>query len=98
MRHKWNAHDLSIAYYIAKWGWYGISEDLNYWANIVGTTPKSLDMQINKFKRLLMNKGSLTNSSKLQRGLLRHFDNKPMSYVRCWVEELREGLKCNLES
>lgn len=92
--HKWTAHDLSLAYYVAKYGWYGISQDLEYWAyNVIGTTPRSLAMQIKKFKHIVNGKGKLTNASELQRTLLRHFSNKPMSYVRDRVEELRKGLK-----
>jgi hypothetical protein len=92
-RHSWTAHDLSLAYYVAKFGWYGIKEDLTYWSQIINTTEKSLDMQINKFKGMLYGRKKLDGASELQLSLLRHFDQKPISYIRNRVEELRNGLK-----
>lgn len=94
-RHKWSGHDLSIAYYVAKWGWYGIKEDQAYWANIIGTTEKSLNIQIVKYKRMLRGQGRYTNASKLQVTVFRHFSNKSITYVRDRVEELRNALPFN---
>lgn len=80
----WNKSELTIAYYIAKFGLNGLKmseEHLAY--NVIGnTTVRSLQMQSENFRYLLGFDSQLSHTSKAQRDLADKLQNKTTTQVR----------------
>lgn len=92
----WNKHELTIAYYIAKWGYYGIktTEDNLVYHTIGDTTLKSFRMQVAKFRFLLgLEKAEFCNPSKNAKDVTKELKDKTVSQVRIIIADYIESKK-----
>lgn len=90
----WNKHELSIAYYVAKWGYYGINttED-NLVYHIIGdTTVKSFRIQVAKFRFLLGLSAvqEYYSPSKNVKDVVKELEDKTVSQVRKIISDYIE--------
>lgn len=80
----WNKSELTIAYYIAKFGLNGLKMTQEHLAhNVIGnTTVRSLQMQAENFRYILGFDSQLSHTSKAQRALADKLQNKTATQVR----------------
>lgn len=84
----WNKEELTIAYYIAKWGLTGIDVTPEELAeSVIGdTTEASLQMQVANFRSILNIEGfQLDHTSKAQNDLINEYKNTTMTQIRAQV-------------
>lgn len=95
-RKVWAKEELVIAYYLAKWGLHGLTTTPYRLAHNVigGTTVKSLDMQVQKFRFLLgLGKPYIPNDCELHKEIVKEFANKTISRTRLYISDYLEARK-----
>ncbi len=84
----WNKEELTIAYYIAKWGLTGIDITPEELAELVigNTTEVSLQMQVTHFRSILnIEDSNLTGASNVMIELINEYKDVTMTQIRAQV-------------
>lgn len=89
--HNWTRQDMTLAYYVAKWGTNGLEvESIKDLAeHVIESSVRSLSMQASNFRHLLNIEGSqLSDYSKLAAEIVEELANKTYTQVKALCNQI----------